>query len=53
MKKQKRKLPQFLRKGNSVYQRTRYGSYVDLSEYGMAQQKNARSYIELKTAGYK
>lgn len=37
----------------TVYERTKYGSYVDISEYGMCQQKNAMSLKELKKYGYK
>ena len=39
--------------GTSIFARTKYGSYVDESEYGMVQQKNACSMKELLAAGYK
>ncbi len=39
--------------GTSTYEITPYGSYVDINEYGMAQQKNAMSHKELIKYGYK
>ena len=39
--------------GTSVFVRTKFGSYVDESENGMVQQKNACSYKDLLNAGYK
>jgi len=53
----KRNLPSRMVKrtkyGTSTYEITPYGSYVDINEYGMAQQKNAMSYKELIKYGYK
>ena len=37
----------------TIYELTRYGSYVNVKEYGMVQQKNAMSYKELIKYGYK
>lgn len=37
----------------TIYERTKYGSYVNIDQYGMAQQKNAMSYKELIKYGYK
>jgi len=39
--------------GTTTYERTKHGSYVDIDEYGMVQQKNAMSYKELVKYGYK
>lgn len=45
--------PRKLIKGKSVFEITRFGSYVDTSLYGIAQEKNATSYEELIKAGYR
>lgn len=39
--------------GKRVWAETVHGSFVDLSEYGMTQQKNAMSSKELIKYGYK
>ncbi len=39
--------------GTTIYERTKYQSYVNIDEYGMVQQKNAMSYKELVKYGYK
>lgn len=39
-------------KHGTVYVETIYGSFVDIKEDGMSQQKNAMSSRELKRAGY-
>ena len=39
--------------GTNIYEITKYGSYVNVAEYGMVQQKNAMSYEELIKYGYK
>ena len=46
-------LPRSLKKGNSTYLKTKYGSYVPSDQEGMAAQKNAMSYEELIKLGYK
>lgn len=38
--------------GITIYERTKYDSYVNIAEYGMVQQKNAMSYEELVKYGY-
>ena len=38
--------------GTTTYERTKYGSYVNINECGMVQQKNAMSYKELVKYGY-
>lgn len=40
-------------KGKNKFEETKYGSFVDTSLYGMAQEKNAMSEKELIKAGYK
>lgn len=37
----------------TIYEITKYGSYVNVKEYGMVQEKNAMSYKELIKYGYK
>ena len=37
----------------TIYELTRYGSYVNVKDYGMVQEKNAMSYKELIRYGYK
>lgn len=37
----------------TIYEITKYGSYVNIKEYGMVQEKNAMSYKELIKYGYK
>lgn len=37
----------------TIYEITKYGSYVNVKECGMVQQKNAMSYKELVKYGYK
>jgi predicted RNA-binding protein with RPS1 domain len=37
----------------TIYEITKYGSYVNVKEYGMVQEKNAMSYKELVKYGYK
>jgi hypothetical protein len=49
----KKNTPSLMIKGRTIYSKTKYGSYVNTAEYGMAQQKNAMSYEELVRAGYK
>lgn len=39
-------------KGKTLYAETIYGSFVDVDEYGMVQQKNALSEKELKKYEY-
>ena len=48
----KKKFPKELERGGIVYQRTKYGSYVNKDEYGMAAQKNAMAYGQLIRLGY-
>lgn len=40
------------RNGSVTYEETPYGSFVNTAEYGMVQQKNARSEKDLKKYGY-
>jgi ribosomal protein L40E len=47
-------LPAYMKKGNSVFERTKYGSYIDLSiTDGIAQVHGAKSYEQLLKLGYR
>ena len=46
------KKPKRMTNGVTIYERTKYGSYVNISEYGVTQQKNALSYKQLVNCGY-
>ena len=49
----KKRLPKrFIKKGQSDYVLTQYGSYINEDEYGMVQEKNANSARELEISGY-
>ena len=37
----------------TIYEQTQYGSYVNVAEYGLVQQKNASSHKDLVKYGYK
>jgi len=41
------------KKRNVIYVETKYGDFIDESEYGMTQQKNAMSEKELIKYGFK
>ena len=51
MKKTNR--PFRMQKGKTIYERSKYGSYINIEEYGIVQQKNAMSLKELISANFK
>jgi len=53
MDKLPKRMVQRTKDGTTIYELTRYGSYVNIAEYGMVQQKNAMSYRELLKYNYK
>lgn len=47
-------LPLYMRKGNNIYMKTAYGSYIDINiSDAIVQQHNAMSFEQLIKLGYK